>query len=164
MKKVIFTMAVMALSIAMYAQGSAGPRPVNQANHEKHAHHARQWMAEKHAQRKEFIIGKMDLTETEKAAFEVAYTEYTAQVEKSKAKLRKLEHQMNDSLTDEQYLKTLDLINAEKMEQAKAEDAFYNKMKTLLPARKIYLYYRADKGFNRFLLKDMNKKTQKKEK
>ncbi|MCQ2332245.1 MAG: hypothetical protein MJZ95_03450 [Paludibacteraceae bacterium] len=163
MKKAIFTLTVMALSVAMFAQNSTSvaQRPVN---HGKRGPHAREWMAEKNAQRKEYIIGKMDLTETEKAAFETIYVEYTAKMEKSKARLRKLEHQMKDSLSDEQYLKSLDLINAEKMEQAKADDEFYNKMKTILPARKIYLYYCSDKGFNRFLLKDMNNKVQKKEK
>lgn len=121
-------------------------------------HQAREWMCAKQEQRKTFIINKMELKETERAAFESLYDAYRKKVWESKAKMKKSIHQMNDSCTNEQYEKCLETIHNEKNTQAKLDSEFYIAMKKILSARQIYLYYTSDKKFNKLMMRDMNQK------
>lgn len=122
---------------------------------------AKEWMTKMQEKRKAYIIGKMELNETERASFESIYDTYRTSYAKSRGVMRRAAHQMNDSCSNEQYEKSLEIINNEKNQQAKLDSEFYLAMKKVLSARQIYLYYKADKAFNKLMMKDMRKKKEK---
>lgn len=114
------------------------------------------WMEKKQEQRKAYLLYKMELKDTERAAFEAIYDTYRAAHNKSKSAIRRATHQMNDSCTNEQYEKCLETINNEKNTLAKLDSEFYQAMKKTLSPRQIYLFYKTDKEFNKLMMKDMH--------
>jgi len=165
MKKLFFIALVCLVSMTTFAQ---------EKNCEKQCKHdgkcenrvkgAQEWMNMKREQRRAFIIKEMDLTDTEEAAFVALYDDYNKKISVSKRGMNKAMRALNDSISDEEFEKNLDVINAQELEQAKITDKFYNAMKKALPIRKVYLYFKADKEFNKLMMKDMQPKKKKIEK
>lgn len=171
MKKVIVFAVMMAVAATAFAQkptrGNQGngqgkhPQMVQRAGDKGNMSKAIEWKRQMAEKRKAYIIEQMGLTEKEKTAFSAIYDEHNQQMEQSKRRLKGVQRQLNDSLSEELYVKYLDAISAEMAEQANCDKAFYEKMRKILPAKKIYLYYEADKSFNKLMLKDMRTEMQK---
>ncbi|MCQ2343888.1 MAG: hypothetical protein MJ002_03060 [Paludibacteraceae bacterium] len=125
---------------------------------------AKEWMEKKQEQRKAYLIYKMELKDSERAAFESIYDNYRGNYNKSLAIMRRAVRQMNDSCSEEQYEKFLETISTEKNTQAKLDFDFYQAMKKSLSARQIYLYYKADKDFNKLMMRDMRPNIKKRKK
>jgi len=125
---------------------------------------AQEWVNKKREQRRAYIIGKMDLNEAEKAAFIAIYDTYNKKISDSKRVVSKHMKLLNDSLTDEEYEKNMDIVISQKLEQAQIADEFYKAMRKALPIKKVYLYYKADKEFNKLMMRDMHPQKKKNQK
>jgi len=160
MKKVIMIMAVcLVASMTVFGQGQGRPeRPANPERHGKCIDNgkAKEWMLQKKEQRRTYIVKQMGLTETETAAFNAIYDDYNKKISASKNQMNKATRALNDSLSDAEYEKNLDIIDAQRVEQAKITDEFYKAMKKALPIKKVYMYYKADKEFNKLMMKEMH--------
>lgn len=171
MKKVIVFAVMIAVAATAFAQkptqGNQGngqakrPQTAQRVGEGSHVNKAIEWKKQMAEKRKTYIMEQMGLTEKEKTAFGAIYDEHLQQMDQSKKRLKGVQRQLNDSLSEELYVKYLDAISAEMTEQANCDKAFYEKMRKILPAKKIYLYYEADKSFNKLMLKDMRTEMQK---
>lgn len=125
---------------------------------------AQEWVCKKQAQRKAYIASRMDLKDSERAAFYALYENYRKELAQSKGRMKSATRQMNDSCSNQQYEKSLEIIYNERNVQAKIESDFYLAMKKSFSARQIYLFYTADKEFNKLMMRDMHCKGEKSKK
>lgn len=161
MKKVFFIVMVCLMTVTAFGQQEK-TCPKHKGEHGMQAgprskQGAKEWMDQKKEQRRAFIIKAMDLTEAEEAAFVAIYDDYNKKTRASKHIMNKAMRALNDTLTDEEFTKNLDIVNAQTLEQAKITDEFYQAMKKVLPIKKVYLYYKADKEFNKLMMRDMKR-------
>lgn len=119
---------------------------------------ANEWKIRKDEQRKTFILSRMKLNETEKAAFVPLYDSYKNEQRTYGRQRREAMKQVNDSASAEVIEKGLDARDRINFEQAEAESRFYKEMKKVLPPAKILRYYNADRAFNKLMMKDMKPK------
>lgn len=157
MKKVFFIMMVCLMTISAFGQEkSCNKQCAEHGNGPKAKQNAKEWMNQKKEQRRAFIIKEMGLTEAEEAAFIAIYDDYNKKTSASKHKMNKAMRALNDTLSDEEFTKNLDIVDAQTLEQAKFTSEFYQAMKKVLPIKKVYLYYKADKEFNKLMMRDMH--------
>lgn len=159
MKKTFFLALAIVATITLSAQKPQnGPKQPNQKDQ------AKEWICKKQEQRRAYIISRMELSESEKAAFTAIYDTYRNSYDKSRGSMKSAQHHMNDSCSAAQYEKYLEIINNERFSQAKLDSDFYLSMKKTLSPRQIYLYYKADKDFNKLMMRDMHNKNMKSKK
>ena len=159
MKKVFFIVMVCLMTVTTFGQEKSCPKQCGEHRMQQGPRQqgAKEWMSQKKEQRRAYVVKAMDLTESEEAAFNAIYSDYDKKIRASKHKMNKAMHALNDTLTDEEYTKNLDLVDAQTSEQAKITAEFYQAMKKVLPIKKIYLYYKADKEFNKLMMRDVNR-------
>lgn len=161
MKKVFFIVMVCLMTVTAFGQQEKtcpkheGEHGMQAGPHNRQG--AKEWMNQKREQRRAFIIKSMGLTEAEEAAFVAIYDDYNKKIDASKHKMNRSMRALNDTLTDEEFTKNLDIVDAQTLEQAKITTEFYQAMKKVLPIKKVYLYYKADKEFNKLMMRDMNR-------
>ena len=169
MKKVFVILMVCLMSMTVFGQERTGertsgrpgrPQPIGQGK----GAGAKEWMVQKREQRRAFVMQAMSMTETEEAAFKAIYDDYSKKISLSKREMNKAMRALNDSLSDEDFEKNLDIVDMQELEQAKITDEFYKAMKKALPIKKVYLYYKADKEFNKLMMKEMQHDRKKVEK
>ena len=149
MKKIVLIVMVCMIAVTAFGQEKKLERPQGKPG-------ADEWVVKKREQRRSYVIEQMQLNETEKAAFIAIYDDYNKKLSASKHKMNKAMRALNDTLTDEEFTKNLDLVDAQTLEQAKIMADFYQAMKKVLPIKKVYLYYKADKEFNKLMMRDMH--------
>lgn len=159
MKKVFFIMMVCLMAMSVSGQEKSCPKQGGERRMQQgpHSKGVKEWMNQKKEQRRAFIIKEMGLTEAEEAAFVAIYDDYNKKIHASKHKMNKSMRALNDTLTDEEFTKNLDVVDAQTLEQAKITSEFYQAMKKVLPIKKVYLYYKADKEFNKLMMRDVNR-------
>lgn len=167
MKKVFVILMVCLMSMTVFGQERTGERPSGRPGRPQpigHGKGAKEWMVQKREQRRAYVMQAMSLTETEEAAFKAIYDDYNKKISVSKREMNKAMRALNDSLSDEEFEKNLDIVDMQELEQAKITDEFYKAMKKALPIKKVYLYYKADKEFNKLMMKEMQHDRKKVEK
>jgi len=165
MKKVFLIVMIGLMTMTVFGQEKGCEKQCNQSCKDaKPNKEAKEWMIQKKEQRRAYIIKEMGLTVTEEAAFKAIYSDYTKKIGVAKREMNKAMKALNDTLKDEEFEKNLDVMNVQMLEQSKITDEFYKEMKKALPIRKVYLYYKADKEFNKLMMKEMRPQKQKVEK
>lgn len=159
MKKLFLIMMVCLMTVTAFGQEKACDKQCNHPGKEfKGGKKAKEWMNQKKEQRRAFIIKKMELTEAEDAAFTAIYEDFDKKTSALKHKMNRVMAALNDTVEDEVFVKNLDIVDAQLLEQAKLNSEFYKAMKKILPIKKVYMYYKADKEFNKLMMKDIHPK------
>ncbi len=103
-----------------------------------------------------FITERMGLTPREARLFWPIYNEYNQKVEALNNSMRNMHREMPDpgKLTEEQAAIFIEK-DVERLEQTAAlRREYHEKLKEVIPARKIALLYEAEKEFNRVLFRE----------
>lgn len=115
-------------------------------------------------QKRVFIISKMNLTETEEAAFVVLYNQYEADCRASHRTIRQTLRAVDDSCTEQKYEEMISKVQKETLRQAAIRSDFFDSMKKIMPASKIYKFLMAEHKFNRLLIRNVDRETEEKRK
>lgn len=103
-----------------------------------------------------FITTQLELSVEEAQMFWPVYNEYNDKLHKLKKEQHQLLHrfhQDSDKLTDKDLEELSDKFIALQVEEANTRDAYHQKLKTILPIRKVVSYYQAEAQFKRLLMK-----------
>jgi hypothetical protein len=112
------------------------------------------------ASREEFLVKKLQLTDSEKASFLALDTELQTKRFELHKELREATQKLRNARQEKQavaeadYKKLLDLIAQTKLKEAQLEQEYIAKFLKVVTAEKVYLYQRADKEFAEKLVHD----------
>lgn len=123
-----------------------------------------EWRAKMIEQKRLYVISKMDLSEAETVAFTVLYNQYEADIHASHRVVRAAFKAVDSDYTEGEYEIFLQTIQEEDLRQAAIRSDFFDSLKKIMPASKIYKFCTADHEFNRLLIKDVDKKANEKAK
>lgn len=98
-----------------------------------------------------FIKERVKLSAEEEKAFWPLYTEYVSQKQGLRENLRKSKREVKRGKSVD-YESLNDLAVKAELDEAALLSSFYNKIKKILPAEKIFQFYEAEKDFKKELL------------
>ena len=149
MKKIVLFL-ILALSLPVMAQG--------QCNNPKHEHHNRgEWFAQMRAKKMVFLVNAMDLTETEKAAFNVLFDKYEKETSECHRKMRAVKKSMSENPTEEDYKNAVEVTRIQMLKVAQLRAEYLEELEKIMPAKKIYKLYEAEEAYKKLLISDMTK-------
>lgn len=108
------------------------------------------------AQKVAFITNKLNLSVEESQKFWPVYNEFSNKKDDIQAKRREYTHALTialPSLAEKDVEARLDLIAALDMSEAQLKQEYHLKFKSVLPPSKVFLLYRAEHEFTRYMLK-----------
>jgi hypothetical protein len=105
-----------------------------------------------------FIKQQVGFTAEEEKAFLPLYSDYSQKRRAASVKLREIKK--NTKQTGSDYEAFNNLTVQTQLEDARRLEAYYQKLKQILPAEKIYKLFQAEKDFKKQLLDKVSKKRQ----
>ncbi len=149
MKKIVLLLALV-LSLPIVAQ--------EKCNNPKHEHHNRgEWFAQMRARKMLFLVDAMDLTETEKAAFNVLFEKNEKETSECYRKMRVAKKSMSENPTEEEYKNAVEVARIQMLRIAQLRAEYLEELEKIMPAKKIYKLYEAEESYKKLLISDMTK-------
>lgn len=124
----------------------------------------KEWFAHMRQHKHEFIANELGLTKDQQTKFFPIYDAMEDEMFKVNRETRKLEKQVSDNkaATDVEYdAATKAIIDLKKKESA-IELKYFDKLKTIISSKQLFLLKKAERKFTNKIMKEHNKKCRKK--
>jgi hypothetical protein len=108
------------------------------------------------AQKVVFFNDQLNLTETESTAFWALYDDFQIDLRSTRREIKRAMRQGEESTPN--YNAIVKKVNSQRIRQDSIYRHFNNELGKILPAEKVYKFYKAEEEFKRMLIKNMNSK------
>ena len=122
----------------------------------QHKHRA-EFFAQMRAKKLVYLVDAMELTETEKAAFAVLFEKNETETGECYRAMREAKKALSTEPTDEEYENAVEVMRVQMLKIAQIRADYLEKLKKILPAKKIYKLYDAEERYKKLLISDMSK-------
>jgi hypothetical protein len=122
----------------------------------QHKHRA-EFFAQMRAKKLVYLVDAMQLTETEKVAFAVLFEKHETETGECYRAMREAKKALSAEPTDEEYENAVEVSRVQMLKIAQIRADYLEKLKKILPAKKIYKLYEAEEAYKKLLISDMGK-------
>ena len=122
----------------------------------QHKHRA-EFFAQMRAKKLVYLENAMQLTDTEKAAFTVLFEKNETETGECYRAMREAKKVLSSESTDEEYENAVEVSRVQMLKIAQIRADYLEKLKKILPAKKIYKLYEAEEAYKKLLISDMGK-------
>ena len=122
----------------------------------QHKHRA-EFFAQMRAKKLVYLVDAMQLTDTEKAAFTVLFEKNETETGECYRAMREAKKVLSSESTDEEYENAVEVSRVQMLKIAQIRADYLEKLKKILPAKKIYKLYEAEEAYKKLLISDMGK-------
>ena len=122
----------------------------------QHKHRA-EFFAQMRAKKLVYLVDAMQLTDTEKAAFTVLFEKNETETGECYRAMREAKKALSSESTDEEYENAVEVSRVQMLKIAQIRADYLEKLKKILPAKKIYKLYEAEEEYKKLLINDMGK-------
>lgn len=122
----------------------------------QHKHRA-EFFAQMRAKKLVYLVDAMQLTDTEKAAFTVLFEKNETETGECYRAMREAKKALSSESTDEEYENAVEVSRVQMLKIAQIRADYLEKLKKILPAKKIYKLYEAEEAYKKLLISDMGK-------
>ncbi len=124
----------------------------------------KEWFAHMRQHKHEFLVDELELTKEQQTKFFPIYDEMEDEMFKVNRETRKLEKQVseNKAATDVEYDAATKAIIDLKKKESTIELKYFEKLKTVLSSKQLFLLKKAERKFVNKIMKEHNKKCRKK--
>ena len=119
--------------------------------------HRSEFFAQMRAKKLVYLENAMELTETEKAAFAVLFEKNEAETDECYRAMRQAKRALGAESTDEEYENAVEVMRVQMLKIAQIRADYLEKLKKILPAKKIYKLYEAEEEYKKLLINDMSR-------
>ena len=119
--------------------------------------HRSEFFAQMRAKKLVYLVNAMELTETEKAAFAVLFEKNETETGECYRAMREAKKALGTEPTDEEYENAVEVMRVQMLKIAQIRADYLEKLKKILPAKKIYKLYDAEEKYKKLLISDMSK-------
>ena len=146
-KKFISIIICSLIMTSVFAQGPSNPPRAKVSKQQFHKQ-----MFEK---KRLYFIEKMELTETESAAFTTLFTKYNEDIRSSHIRVFRASQKCETEKSEESYKNFIDVITTEKKYQGDREAEFIKSLKNIMSAEKVFKYCDAERDFKMLMMKEV---------
>ena len=122
----------------------------------QHKHRA-EFFAQMRAKKLVYLENAMELTDTEKAAFAVLFEKNETETGQCYRAMREAKKALGTEPTEEEYENAVEVMQVQMLKIAEIRADYLEKLKKILPAKKIYKLYEAEEEYKKLLINDMGK-------
>lgn len=155
---------IFSLSLAAQKTGHRGPYRQMEPTHvcsqtgdtvsAECSRHAREFRQQKREQKRLYFVSQMQLNDIEREAFLALYDKYSAACNASKKDIREASKSITDASTDKDYASVVKIIEEQEEKQCELRDEFIEKLEKTFSPKQVYLFFSAERSFNRQLVRD----------
>ena len=147
-KKFINIIILSLVATTLFAQQNAPKSTQTKVSRQK-------WQQQMTEKKRLYFVEKMNLTETESAAFTTLFNKYEEEIRASHRKIFKAFKECEANQTEDSYNNFINIITTEKKYQGEREAEFINSLKKIMSTEKVFKYCDAEREFKMLMMKEV---------